>query len=260
MLLAMDVGNSNIKFGLFDGELLKASWRVGSDSKKTADEYGVILTDLFKSKNLKLSEVDGAILSSVIPSLNYTLTHMVEYYIGKRPLVVGNGIKTGLNIKYENPREVGSDRIINSVAAMKKYGGNLIVVDFGTATTFNVITEKGEFLGGAIAPGIKLSVDSLASNCVKLPKIELQMPKSVIGKNTITNMQSGIVYGYIGLLEKIIKQIKTETRFDNAKVIVTGGLSEVVVNHTDVVDVVDRRLSLNGLRIIYDMNKSEAAQ
>lgn len=257
LLFAMDVGNTNIKLGVFEGDRLVSSWRLQSKAGKTADEYGLMVTQLFAKDKLSLSDVEGIIMSSVIPPLNYTLDHMCRYYFGIKPLVVGPGIKTSLNIKYDNPREVGADRIVNSVAAYKLYGGPCIVIDFGTSTTFNVISEDSEFLGGAICPGIKVSADALFYHTAKLPRIELVRPEKFIGRSTVTNMQSGIINGMIGMVKYMTEKMKEETGFYNAKVIATGGMSELLMSEEEkLFDIVDRRLTLEGLRIIYNYNKS----
>ena len=194
-------------------------------------------------------------MASVIPSLNYTLEHMLEFYLGKKPLVAGPGIKTGINIKYENPKEVGADRIVNSLAAWRLYGGPCIVIDFGTATTFNVLSGSGEFLGGVICPGIKLSTEALTSRTAKLPKIELAKPASVVGRTTVANMQSGIIYGFVGMVDYIVKKIKAETGFSEAKVIATGGFSELIAAEAGIIDRTDKTLTLTGLRLLYELNR-----
>ena len=253
----MDIGNTNIKLGVFDGEKLVSSWRLQSKAGKTADEYGLMITQLFAKDKLDMSDVEGIIMSSVIPPLNYTLDHMCRYYFGIKPLVVGPGIKTSLNIKYDNPKEVGADRIVNSVAAYKLYGGPCIVIDFGTSTTFNVVNENSEFLGGAICPGIKVSADALFTHTAKLPRIELSRPEKVIGRNTITNMQSGIINGFIGMVKYMTEKMKEETGFYDAKVVATGGMSELLITKEEkIFDIVDRTLTLEGLRIIYNYNKN----
>ncbi len=257
MILVIDVGNTNIKYGVYDGNELRASFRVTSAAKKTADEYGAILLNLLSNANIKTSDITGIILSSVIPALNYTVCHMCEFFFGIKPLVVGPGIKTGINILVENSKEVGADRIVNSVAAYKKYGGPCIVIDFGTATTFNVITEDGKLIGGVIAPGIKASLDSLVNGTAKLPDIELAFPGKVVCTDTVTNMQAGLLYGFAGLVERIVKMIKEETGNENTKVIATGGLGEFISAETPCINVVDRILTLEGLKMLYDMNSKK---
>lgn len=257
MLLVIDVGNTNIKLGVYKEDKLVTSWRMSVKVTRTSDEFGITMLNLFASEGMTFSDIDGIIMSSVSPSLNYTIEHACEYYMKIKPIVIGVGIKTGLNIKYSNPQELGADRIVNSVAAYKLYGGPCIIVDFGTATTFNVISDKGEFLGGCIAPGIKSSLDSLVNNAAKLPRVELTKPDNVINKNTIANIQAGTIYGFTGLVDYIVKKMKEETGFSDMKVIATGGLSQLVVNEKeDIIDVVDRYLTLKGLKFIFDMNKS----
>ena len=253
MILVVDIGNTNLKFGLFDGDVLVQSYRLSVNNSRTADEYGFYLTELMRINGISVKEISGAIYSSVNPNLNYTIEHMIEYFFDVKPLVVGTGIKTGLNIKYDNPKEVGADRIVDSVAAFYTYGGNCIVLDCGTATTFNVINEAGEFLGGAISFGLKSGADSLSKVATKLPGVELTVPNKAIGKTTITNMQSGIMFGYIGMVEYIIAKIKEEFG-KPVKVIATGGLSEVVAQHSNVIDYMDRTLTLRGLYLIYQQN------
>ncbi|MGN0771336.1 MAG: type III pantothenate kinase [Christensenellales bacterium] len=257
MILVIDIGNTNIKLGVYNGNRLIASWRLSVSIPRTSDEIGIYIKNLFEENGLSKDDFEGIIMSSVQPSLNYTFERACEYYVGKKPMIVGPGTKTGLNIKYSNPQEVGADRIVNSVAAHRIYGGPCIVIDFGTATTFNAITAKGEFLGGCIAPGIKTSLNSLVDSTAKLPTVELVKPSSVIGKSTVGNMQSGIVYGFIGLVKNIVAAIKKEMNAPDAKVIATGGLSELITanDEENTIDKVDRYLTLNGLKIIYDLNR-----
>ncbi|MEG9430140.1 MAG: type III pantothenate kinase [Christensenellaceae bacterium] len=255
MLLVIDVGNTNIKYGVWKDDNMLASFRVSSRISRTADEYGSVLVNLLGDSGIKKTDVDGIIVSSVIPTLNYTICHMCEYFFGISPLMVGPGVKTGLNIKVENPKEVGADRIVNSVAAYKKHGGPVIVIDFGTATTFNVIDGSGAFIGGVIAPGIKTSLTGLVSSTAQLPMIELVPPKKVVAKNTETNMQAGIIFGFAGLVDNIVGKIKKELGDENVKVIATGGLGEIIAKETKSISVVDRTLTLFGLKLIYDLNK-----
>ena len=214
MIICMDVGNTNIKYALFDGEKLALSFRVATEHKKTSDEYGGQLLSILGNNGIKANEITGGIISSVVPQLDYTLERMCHTYIKIKPLLLAPGLKTGLNLRVDNAKEVGADRVVNNVAAVRKYGAPLIVVDFGTATTFNVIDAKGEFIGGVIAPGIKGSLDSLVNGTAKLPRVEIERPANVIGKNTVTNMQSGIVYGFAGLVEYLVRKIKREIKCD----------------------------------------------
>ncbi len=255
MLLAIDLGNTNIKYGVFDGDELVASFRVSSRISRTADEYGSVLVGLLADKGIKKSDIDGIIFSSVIPALNYTICHMCEFFFGISPIMIGPGIKTGLNIKAENPREVGADIIVNSVSAYNKYGGPIVVIDFGTATTFDVISEKCELLGVVIAPGIKTSLEGLATKTAQLPMIELDAPKTVIGKNTKHCMQAGIIFGFAGLVDNILNKIKKELGLDKITVVATGGLGEIIAKQVKTINKIDRTLTLDGLKIIYNLNK-----
>jgi type III pantothenate kinase len=254
MLLVIDIGNTNIVLGLYEGDLLKFHWRVATDRNKTEDEYGMLVRSLFGSVGLTLEQVDGVIVSSVVPPLNFAIERMCDKYFHKKPLVVGPGIKTGLNIKYEYPREVGADRIVNAVAAIHEYGTPLIIVDFGTATTFCYVDEQGQYWGGAIAPGIGISTEALVSRAAKLPRIEITKPPSVVGRNTIAAMQSGIYYGFVGQVEGIVKRMMAEYK-RHPKVVATGGLAPLIANETDCIDVVDPNLTLKGLRLIYERNQ-----
>ena len=255
MLLAIDVGNTNIKYGVFDNDQLVASFRVSSRLSRTADEYGSVLVNLLANRNLSKSDIDGVIISSVIPSLNYTICHMCEYFFNITPIMVGPGVKTGLNVKADNPKEVGADIIVNSVSAFNKYGGPIVVIDFGTATTFDVISEKSELLGVIIAPGIKTALEGLVSNTAQLPMIELDAPKTVIGKNTKHSMQSGLIFGFAGLVDNILYKIKKELGVDAIKVVATGGLGEIIAKESKGITLVDRVLTLEGLNLIYKLNK-----
>ncbi len=253
MILVIDIGNTNVKMGVFKGNELIKSWRMHSDAQRTGDEYGISLKQAFQEEGIRSADIEGSILSSVIPQMNYTIEHMLNYYTGTKPLMVSPGVKTGLNIKYDNARELGSDRIITSVAAVKKYGAPVIVVDFGTATTFNAVNERKEFLGGCIVPGIKTAVDALTAKAAKLPRVEFQKPKTVICRSTIANIQSGLINGTIGTVNYILRLMKREMGSESVKVVATGGLAELVKDETDI-DVVDRTLSLYGLKYLYDLN------
>ncbi len=257
MILCIDIGNTNIKYGLFEGDELVVSFRGATDLKRTSDEYGTLLTEMLAIKGIAPETIVGAIISSVVPALNYTISHMCSGYLGVEPLLVGAGLKTEHNLRVDNAREVGADRIVNDVAAIRKYGAPLIVIDFGTATTFNVISENREFIGGAIAPGIRGSMDSLVSGTAKLPRVEIETPKSAIGKNTTTNMQAGIVFGFAGLVEYIVKKIKREMKRPDLRVVATGGFSEIIAHETSCIDYVDKLLTLQGLKYLYDINSSE---
>lgn len=253
MILVFDVGNTNMVVGVFDQEELLTHWRIRTDVQRTADEYGIILDALFRYHGLDSKNIKAVIISSVVPTLNMELEWTSQRYFGCKPMVVGPGIKTGLSIKYDNPREVGADRVVNAVAAYHKYGAPLIIVDFGTATTFCVVNQAGEYLGGAIAPGIRISTDALVSRASKLPRVELAVPKSMIGKNTVMSMQVGIMYGFVGQVEGIINRMKKEIE-GPVRVIATGGLAALIASETDTIDVIDEFLTLEGLRLIYAIN------
>ncbi|MCQ2545612.1 MAG: type III pantothenate kinase [Clostridia bacterium] len=266
MLLAFDVGNTNIVLGVFrDGEMV-TNWRLETDNRKSADEYGMIIHQLFQYEGLDVKEVTDVIISTVVPSILYTLQHLSQKYFDTRAIVIGPGIKTGLVVKYDNPKQVGADRIVNAVAAHAKYGGPLIVIDLGTATTFCAITAKAEYIGGTIAPGLKISSDALFEKTAKLPKVELEEPGSVICRNTINSMQSGLVYGHMGVVEFIVRKMKKELveyceaagapiTEDEIQVIATGGLATMVDQGVDCINCVDKLLTLDGLEMIYRKNK-----
>lgn len=256
MILVFDVGNTNMVIGVFAEEVLLTDWRIRTDNLRTCDEYGIIINALFAYNKLKTENVKAVVISSVVPSLMMELEELSNKYFLCKPLVVGPGIKTGLAIKYDNPREVGADRVVNAVGAFAKYGGPLIIIDFGTATTFCVVNEKGEYLGGAIAPGVRTSTEALVARAAKLPRVELIKPKSLIGKNTIASMQAGIIYGFAGQVEGIVNRLKKEINKE-VTVIATGGLANIMAKETDVIDIVDDLLTLNGLRLIYEINRGQ---
>lgn len=255
MLLAFDVGNTNIVLGVYKGDQLVTTWRMSTDKSKSADEIGIFVDQLFKYEGLDLKDVAEVIISSVVPTIMYSLQHMAKKYCGKDAIVVGPGVKTGMNIKYDNPKQVGADRIVNAVAAIKKYGGPIIVVDFGTATTFCAITERNEYLGGAIMPGVKISSDALFDKAAKLTRVELVKPDTVICKNTTASIQSGVIYGYVGSVDYLVKRMKQELGWPDAKVVATGGLASLIASEAESIDFVDKYLTLDGLNMIYQMNK-----
>ncbi|MBQ8295516.1 MAG: type III pantothenate kinase [Clostridia bacterium] len=259
MIICIDIGNTNIKYAVYDGEELKVSFRVSTDFKRTSDEYGEQIIGMLDIKGISVANITGGIVSSVVPSLDYTIDKMCEIYLGIEPLHIAPGLKSGLNIRCDNAREVGADRIVNCVSAIVEYGDGtpMIVVDFGTATTFNIISENNEFIGGVIAPGIKGSLDSLVNGTAKLPRVEIEAPKSIIAKNTVTNMQAGIVFGFAGLVEYIVKRIKKELKTPNVKTIATGGFSNIISKEIECIDVVDKLLTLKGLKYLYDLNTEE---
>ena len=256
MIICIDIGNTNIKYAIYDKDNLKFSFRVATDLKRTSDEYAAQLTGMLTTKNVAVEDIEGGIVSSVVPSLDYTIDKMCDLYLHIQPLHIAPGLKSGLNIRCDDAREVGADRIVNCVSAIVGYGENIpmIVIDFGTATTFNIINANNEFIGGIIAPGIKGSLDSLVNGTAKLPRVEIEAPDSIIAKNTVTNMQAGIVFGFAGLVEYIVKRIKKELKVERVKTIATGGFSNVISKEIECIDVVDKLLTLKGLKFLYDLN------
>lgn len=260
MILALDAGNTNIVLGVYKDKELIADWRLSTDSKRTADEYGIQVVQLFLQSKLDPSDVEGVIISSVVPNIMYSIEHMIRKYFEVDPIIVGPGVKTGINIKYDNPKEVGADRIVNAVAAHEIYKRSLIIIDFGTATTFCAVTENGDYLGGAICPGIKISSEALFEKAAKLPRIELVRPERIICRNTVTSMQAGIIYGYIGQVNQIVSMMKKELKNLGEKeplVVATGGLAKFISKETKSIDKVDPFLTLEGLRIIFEKNICE---
>lgn len=253
MLLVIDIGNTNITFGIFKGTNLTRHWRLPTDKHKTVDAYAIDFCNIFFFSNIQRENIKGIIISSVVPPLEYTLTSMCKKYFNIDPMVVSPGIKTGISIQIENPKELGADRIVNAVAAYAKVNQSVIVVDFGTATTFDCITEKGIYKGGVIAPGLLISLEALVNNTSKLPTVDIKFLNKVVANNTVNAIQSGIFFGYIGLVEGIIKRIKEEQGF-NSKVIATGGIANLISSEVSEIDDVDEFLTLRGLRIIYQKN------
>lgn len=260
LILVLDVGNTNIVIGIYDKKDLITEWRLSTDMFRTADEYGIQFLNLFSLSKIEINMVEGVIISSVVPNIMYSLEHMIRKYFKIGPIVVGPGVKTGINIKYDNPREVGADRIVNAVAAHEIYKKPLIIIDFGTATTFCAVRENGDYLGGAICPGIKISSDALFQKAAKLPRVELLRPSEVICRNTVTSMQAGIVYGYIGQVDYIVHKMKIEMLElgeQDILVVATGGLAKLISEESKNVDIVNPFLTLEGLRIIYEKNKKQ---
>ena len=259
MILLVDVGNTNIVLGVHNGQEYIASWRISSDGNKTSDEYSIQVMQFFNVSEIDPKEIKGVIVSSVVPNIMHSLENMLRKCFCHEPIIVGPGIKTGINIKYDNPKEVGADRIVNAVAAHEIYKKSAIIIDFGTATTFCALRKNGDYLGGCICPGIRISADALFERAAKLPRVELEVPKTIICKSTVTSMQAGILFGYIGQVEYIVKKMKEEIKNSKNKeeplVIATGGLANLIAKQTDFIDIVDSDLTLEGLKILYEKNK-----
>lgn len=254
MIVTIDVGNTNITMGVYDGETLTGTYRLTSKLQRTSDEYGVSLLSFLEHNGINVEDIEGAIVASVVPNIMHSLTGGIERYLKKKPMIVGPGLKTGIKIVTENPKELGADRVVDAVAAYAKYGGPVLVIDYGTATTYDLVNEKGEFVAGVTAPGIRISAKALWQDAAKLPEIEIIKPKSILAQNTVTSMQAGLVYGQIGQTEYIIDQFKQESNIKDLKVVATGGLGSIIANETDSIEIYDRSLTLDGLRMIYERN------
>lgn len=257
MLLVVDVGNTNVTLGIFHGEELLTTFRVTTKIPRTSDEFGIIICTLLEHNGIAVTDIRGIIIASVVPKIMHSLRSGLLKYFNLEPVIVGPGVRTGIKVVTENPREIGADRIVDAVAAYELYGGPVIAVDFGTATTYDLILEDGSFAAGITAPGIQISANALWNDAAKLPEIEIKKPASILAKETISSMQAGLVYGQIGQTEHIIKQIKKETGFTHMKTIATGGLGRIIANETDSIDVYDPTLTLTGLRLIYQKNKGK---
>lgn len=255
MLLAVDIGNTNIALGVFDGKNIIQHWKIRSEREKTSDEYEIILLNLLSLAGLEVESINSVIISSVVPPLTPVFESMSQDLLKVKPLVVGPGLKTGMSILYENPQEVGADRVVASVAAYEKYGGPAIVVDFGTATTFDAISKNGEYLGGSIAPGIQIAAEALYLKTAKLPRIEIKKPKNAVGRTTVTSMQSGLYFGYIGLISNIIKEISKELG-EGIHIVATGSFASQIYPDIEAIEYLEPFLVLEGLRIIHDRNKA----
>lgn len=255
MILVLDVGNTNMTLGIYQGKELKATFRMMTKTPRTSDEYGVMITQLLKTKGMEAMELEGSIVASVVPDVMHSLMGALVRYTGTKPMNVGPGIRTGIRIVTEEPRAIGADRIVDAVAAYEKYGGPVLVLDFGTATTYDLITEKGEFTAGITAPGIRISSEALWTQAAKLPNIEIKKPKTILAQETITSMQAGLVYGQIGQTEYIISKVKEESGLKELKVVATGGLGRLIADETKAIDIYDSSLTLDGLRILYEKNR-----
>lgn len=254
MLLTVDVGNTNITYGCFEGQELICTFRMTTKMARTSDEYGVALVELLRNFKINPEVLEGVIVASVVPAVMHSLVSCIKKYLNKTPLIVGPGLKTGIRIITENPKELGADRVVDAVAAFEKYGGPILVLDFGTATTYDLVNDKGEFVAGITAPGVRICASALTEKTAKLPEIEIKRPESILGQNTVQSMQAGLVYGQIGQTEYIIKKVKEETGFDNLKVVATGGLGSLISKETETIDIYDSTLTLEGLRLIYYKN------
>lgn len=255
MILVVDVGNTNITCGIYDEKELKATFRINTKTQRTSDEYGAIFSQLLSMKGLCLQDIEGSIIASVVPDVMHSLVGGIVRYTKTEPLIVGPGVKTGIKITTEDPRAIGADRIVDAVAAYEKYGGPILVIDFGTATTYDYVTVQGHFAAGITAPGIRISSEALWKATAKLPNIEIKKPKSILAQETITSMQAGLMYGQIGQTEYIIRKVKEETGRQDMKVVVTGGLGRTIADETDTIDIYDSTLTLDGLRIVYEKNR-----
>lgn len=253
LIFVLDVGNTNTVLGVYEEDELKFHWRIETSRNKTEDEYGMVIKSLFQHVGITFDQIEGIIISSVVPPIMFSLEQMCQKYFNIKPMIVGPGMKTGLNIKYENPREVGADRIVNAVAAIHEYGSPLIIVDFGTATTYCYIDEDGHYMGGAIAPGITISTEALYSRAAKLPRIEIIRPDHIVGKNTVSAMQAGILYGYVGQVDGIVNRMKEQSK-KQPTVVATGGLAPLIGEEAQSIDIIDPLLTLKGLCLIYKRN------
>lgn len=255
MLLAIDVGNTNITIGVHDRTEWIGTFRMTTKTPRTSDEYGIFILSLLESKKIGVTSIADVIISSVVPNIMYSLMNGIRKYIGREPIVIGPGVKTGIAIHTDDPREVGADRIVDAAGAFYEYGGPIIVIDFGTATTYDVVSEKGTFEVAVTSPGIKITANALWNKAAKLPEIEIEKPKSILAKNTVTSMQAGLVFGYIGQVEYIVRKIKEEMKLPEMKVVATGGLARIMNGETDAIDIYDSNLTFKGLKYIYDRNK-----
>ncbi|HKM35674.1 MAG TPA: type III pantothenate kinase [Lachnospiraceae bacterium] len=257
MILVLDVGNTDIVYGVYENKVLRATFHITTKLLRTSDEYGVLLRELLKINHISCEQIEGTIIASVVSDIMHSLTGSIVKYIGHTPLIVGPGVKTGIRITSENPRAIGADRIVDAVAAYEKYGGPVLVLDFGTATTYDLVGRDGDFQAGITAPGIRISAEALWERTAMLPKVEIKKPKSILAQETITSMQAGLVYGQIGQTEYIIKKVKEESGYEDLKVVATGGMGRAIADETDSIHVYDSSLTLDGLYLIYEKNRKQ---
>lgn len=257
MVLVLDVGNTNITCGVYDGEKLVTTFRMMSKTPRTSDEFGVLIIDMLKRNNLSRKDIEGTVIASVVPNIMHALTGAIKRYVTEKVFIVGPGIKTGIKVETENPRETGADRVVDAVAAFEIYGGPILVIDFGTATTYDLVTADGRFVAGVTAPGIRISASALWEGTAKLPEIEIKKPDTIMAKDTITSMQAGLMFGQIGQTEYIINRMREESGYDNMKAVATGGLGRAISQETSLIDHYNPTLTLEGLRIIYDKNNNK---
>ncbi len=255
MILGIDVGNTNITYGVYDEGNMKATFRIATTLQRTSDEYGVLLVEMLKTRGIGVKQINGIIIASVVSDVMHSLMGSIVRYTGHTPLVVGPGVKTGIRVATENPRAIGADRIVDAVAAYEKYGGPVLILDFGTATTYDLVSENGSFQAGITAPGVRISAEALWARTAALPKVEIKKPKTILAQETISSIQAGLFYGQIGQAEYIIKKVKEESGYDNLKVVATGGIGRIISEEMDSIDVYDRFLTLDGLYMVYEKNR-----
>lgn len=257
MILVVDVGNTNITYGVYEEGKLAATFRIATKQARTSDEYGVLLADMLRMKKMDIEQIEGTIIASVVSDVMHSLTGSIVRYTGHAPLIVGPGVKTGIKVATENPRAIGADRIVDAVAAYEKYGGPVLVLDFGTATTYDLVSPDGSFVAGITAPGLRISAEALWERTAMLPKIEIRKPKSILAQETVSSMQAGLFYGQLGQTEYIVKQVKEECGYENLKVVATGGLGRIIADASESIDIYDSSLTLDGLYMIYEKNKKQ---
>ena len=255
MLLVIDVGNTNINFGVYDGDKMLVMFKLTSKLSRTSDEFGLSIRELLDLNSINKDEIKGVAIASVVPNVMHSLLTAMERYIGCKPLIVGPGVKNGIKIATENPKEMGADRIADAVAAYEKYGGPVLILDYGTATTYDLVTEDGSLIVGITAPGIRISAKALWEDTAKLPEIEIKKPDSILARETVSSMQAGLIYGQIGQTEYIIEKVKEESGYKNLKVVATGGLGSIISSETKKIDIYDKFLTLDGIRMIYEKNR-----